>query len=669
MAVVYLYGPSQYTASIPSAAGVAASAMSFFPNTGTFGTTSYVANLSAVSTAGAFIGQRWRTTVDNDLGTYSTAQIQTELQAECRLIQQATGKVPKYLILPGQIVTSDIQAVAASMGYSTLGVAFDLTSTGNSLSGTAATTAACTSAFNTTLQDQIKTYGTGDARGGVLWLSDASNAACAVAGASATFARLTAAGYTPVSVSTCLGDASPYRTTCNTTATTTIPTEVSTTTVTTSTVMAATSSSPAALSSTTTAASSSLSPAVSASTSASPSAENDKATGGVSSGVLGGAIGGAAALAFLLVGVGFFLYRRRKQDRDPRDRYGDYKRTDHHGYAGGSGSPGGSSRPTSGHSNPQTYATAFRPPSNEGKDYHRRSGSTNATMTNSGRLVPPTSSGRLPSHLQNQGQYNQGNVRPPSPVYGAPPSNYPTSTVAPTSRVDFGALAPPPSGATAAPGGASAYVWSSSSASDGGPPPDPGYVALGGRPDESTVQVGAYYVAVESWQPENGDEVAVTPGEAIYVWLLYRDGWCIATNLTTLQLGNLPFVILQPSTAPNGPVGQYGNRPPPSSGLTGPSTIYNVAGPPSSRPGYSPMLSSSMIGARSVSLTKSALAGTRVLDSRAVSSTSTGTGWRAGGGNGAPLSLPDVVLDDMLAKGEISDEAYRKLKGAVEGPR
>ncbi|KXS16064.1 hypothetical protein M427DRAFT_155078 [Gonapodya prolifera JEL478] len=626
MAVTFLYGPSAYTAGVVTVPGVQASQLTFFANTGAFSSDAIIANLTAVASAGAIIAQRWRTTIDPNFASMSDVDIQKELVTECNLIKTATGRVPKYLILPS--IDDHIHTLVTSMGYVTVGVQWDLQ---GDIPATG-TGAACTASVATTLTG-IPRYGTSAAMGGVVWLSDTS--ACTQAAANATVSAITRLGYTLANIADCYGDTNPYRASCEVNATV-----ASTTTA----ASASATSSAAASSSSSAAAVMTTAPASSAPTfqsTASSSGDQQKAQGGdqnATSPALLAAAALAGVLAVLaLAGLGFFVYRRRKTNKEREYSHGGYpmgagpysQNTSAHGWHDGSG-----------------YIMPYNDgrPSKDGGP-HRRSGSTGATAVGSTRLGGQPPSGRLPSPLGN-------GPRPPSPAYPA----YPPSSIPPT-RVDFAAIAPPPSGYSS--GGAGSMVKGPPGYGSPDVAPDSSYLALGGRPEETAVQVGAYFTAAEGWSPENGDELGVNAGEGVYVWLVYRDGWCIATNLATLQLGNLPFVLLTPSAS---------STLAPSSAINPRDHSVYVAGPPSSRPGYAPQTNRSLgtsvlsaaVGARSVSLGKALMSG-----SQSAYMGSTVSSQPSGGFGNKPVAIPDEVLEEMRLRGEISEEAYRKLKGVT----
>ncbi|KAJ3336421.1 hypothetical protein HDU93_002863 [Gonapodya sp. JEL0774] len=207
-------------------------------------------------------------------------------------------------------------------------------------------------------------------------------------------------------------------------------------------------------------------------------------------------------------------------------------------------------------------------------------------------------------------------------------------------------------------------------------PPDPSFLLLGGSPTETAVRVGRAFLAEVEWVPQRGDELTVQRGEPLWVWVIYRDGWCLATNLSTASVGNVPFIVLDPS-----PTSASTNDTP---GVRGPNTPFTA--PDASRtvatttPGTPSTFRSSFlngsvdlngvggligqygVGVRSTSLAMGAARSVGQLWGGQVAESGVVDGNAASGNAGRKVGA--MVLTDMLRRGEISTEAFMKLAAA-----
>ncbi|KXS10308.1 hypothetical protein M427DRAFT_184066 [Gonapodya prolifera JEL478] len=525
--LIYVQGPGNLSASLPAAAAaanVAASALSFFPHPD-FLDANAISTLTSLAASGALIAQRWPLTLDASIASMSDDQIVQNLVSGCETIKAATGHAPRYLIFLPNMVTLRLHNLATTLGYVLPGVLYDFPD--DSTSSIQPGTSRCTNLFKDEL-DNIKTYSP-DSLGGIWWQRDAFD--CTVSLAQSTFNQMMSKGFTPVDVATCLGQSQArYRQNCTSPA---VLVETNSTAV-------ATPSAAAAASSRGTAAPTPNSSSNALPDPPDPSTQNGSS--GPSPTVLAASIASSLAITVLLV-AGLIFYRRRRL---------------------------ASSAPTSASSSPLSAYTPVRPAMphrhttdrailrprtpvdslNDDRDDDPSTASQSLGTSVGGDhagLVNPTPTGssltsaspgaHSPSlsytalstsplhHAAPPGWIPAGGSSPTSPYAGfqlplvahgaGTPSVSPSSTL--TSIPPLGALPPSSTLSHISVFPASVPLL----------PPDPAYVALGGAPEETAVRVGAMYVAREAWEPQQEDEMGVVVGEKVWVWVVYRDGWCL----------------------------------------------------------------------------------------------------------------------------------------------
>ncbi|KXS11100.1 carbohydrate esterase family 4 protein [Gonapodya prolifera JEL478] len=208
IAVIYAEGPSKYTSLIYQnlvAAGLPAANMSFFPVTTYLKDVTSNVPLSQVGKAGAFIGMRW--TTQQKLNSLSAAQIATQLESDCTQIMTYTGKAPKYIFLPRDQVDETSYNAVKAQGY--VPVAYNLDSLDYTFNGT--DNATCINGVQTAY---IATLGQLTA-GSAYWIAlQRDLIQCTVDSAATVYTTIKNYGYTWVDIGTCLGDTSPYKTSC-----------------------------------------------------------------------------------------------------------------------------------------------------------------------------------------------------------------------------------------------------------------------------------------------------------------------------------------------------------------------------------------------------------------------------------------------------------------------
>ncbi|KXS12638.1 hypothetical protein M427DRAFT_59378 [Gonapodya prolifera JEL478] len=663
VAVLFVEGPSTYEATLldTTAGIVAPTALNFFPSSDTI--PSYSTNLYLVAQRGALIGQRWDLSKDSAMPTMTLDQIRVELLSECVSIESVTGKIPKYLILPPKYVTSAIRTLATSMGFVTPGAGLDFE---DDQLGVAPSSSNCSAHFAERLNDvNFPPYGTATANGLVAWMRDTYS--CTASEAPTVFSRIKDKGYNLVDIATCFNDTRPYRNACNATAPPGFSTAVAARTLSSATTTTSSLASSSILPVSTPVLSTS-SPEPSPSDPVKGVALSSAGGGGggpMSAGAIAGLVVGIAVATLVVVALVALLYRR-KTTRTRKDKE------------------------SSGH------ATMNAPPSSRRQlldvnhaahphpDEIESSVLTGDSFTDDEFAVTAVSFAVRP-----------GMSPLPSLPATPPPRMTPSSEPGSNLMSDYGraetpfyrSLAPPPSGSTigkhvddSTPGlvirtldVSNASNAGSVSAPTAEPPsavhslelphsvdPIETFVAYGGDPTvASSVELNATYHSLVDWDPQNGDELKVDAGREVFVYLLYLDGWCLASSFSATgeqYVGILPFVILVP------------DRPMPSPSFAAYGTTLADGSPnatalelPSATVGEKTDSDTPPTSKMFARPTAKLLSQYRVpvVNVRSVSLNSKSSFQRFGSEH---MVIPLVVLEDLLAKAEISVDVYHKLK-------
>jgi peptidoglycan/xylan/chitin deacetylase (PgdA/CDA1 family) len=176
--------------------------VNFFPTTTYLNDVANSVPLQVAASKGYFIGQRINTMVNPMKLT--DAELQAELIQECQKIQQLTGKVPKYLMLPDGQVDARVDSIVKGLGYVPIGWNIDTLDWNVTYNGKPESCKPITDKVKNTLGELPPAWGK--------WILLAHDLyECTAVTIKDVFATIKDRNYTTVDMGQCFEDPTPYR--------------------------------------------------------------------------------------------------------------------------------------------------------------------------------------------------------------------------------------------------------------------------------------------------------------------------------------------------------------------------------------------------------------------------------------------------------------------------